>query len=512
MKKGLLSIILIPFLFIYALPAGAADPNDRKWQDESVYFLMVDRYSNGNTDNDYHVDSLDPDAFHGGDFEGVIGKLDYIKDMGFTAIWLSPIFDNADKGYHGYWVNDFRSTEEHFGTLDEFKTLVDQAHNKGIKIILDFPVTHISDTHPWVTDESKKDWILSEKETEADGPEPFDSSWLNGLPKVNLDHKEAGDYLIETAKWWVTETDIDGLVIDEVNKTPNSFSSELSKEVKGLKDSFYLLGEIQTTDAETIAQSQGNGMDGFIDYPLAKVLRPSFSEVDQPLTQLIDAKEKNMKLYSDPYLMGTLMDDHKTFRYTRDSITKNQHPGPRWKLALTYLYTTPGIPIVYYGSEIALDGGFGTDNHRQMDFRTDKELVDYITSLGELRNNFPSLTRGQMEILGEKENLIVYKRTYENQTAVIAINNSSESQNIAIDADKLAKDKEIRGLLSDDLVKEENGQYQLFLDREEAEIYLLAEKSGLNIPYVIVSILIYGAFIGFIFYLWKRSKKQRANE
>jgi alpha-amylase len=144
-----------------------------------------------------------------------------------------------------------------------------------------------------------------------------------------------------------------------------------------------------------------------------------------------------------------------------------------------------------------------------MDFRTDKELIDYITKLGEVRKMLPSLTRGDMELLEEKDGMAVYKRTYKDETAVIAINNSTKSQKAVLDSSQVEEGKELRGMLADDLVRSEDGKYNLILDREQAEVYILAEKSGLNIPLIAALAAVYTAFMIFIFLLWKRSKRRR---
>ncbi|QED47194.1 alpha-amylase family glycosyl hydrolase [Cytobacillus dafuensis] len=513
MKKRVWTLILIPLLLFYALPVGAVEKEDRKWQDESIYFLMVDRFNNGDFKNDFHVNVKDPKSFHGGDFQGIIEKLDYIKDMGFTTILLTPVFDNEDKGYHGYWVKDFYNTEEHFGTIDDFKKLVQEAHKKDMKVMLNFPLSHVGPNHSWMKEADKKDWFNNQEGNQlTDSGQPIVKDWLEGLPKLNQENQELKNYLIDAAKWWISETNIDGYYIDSVDQVSKNFMTDFVKEVKAAKDNFYLLGEVSSHDPQRIAEYQGTGMDGFIDYPLTASLRPAFDQVDKSLVEMNKQKEDLLSTYKNPYLMGSSMDNLNTVRFTHDTVEKNQHPGPRWKLALTYLYTTPGIPVVYYGSEIALEGGVGADNHRQMDFRTDKDLIDYITKLGELRNNFPSLTRGEMKWLANEDGVTVYKRTFENETTVIAINNTSESQNISINADQLEDDKELRGLLTNDLVKSKDGHYDLILDREEAEVYVLSQKSGINIPYVTATIIVYGAFIVFIFMVWRRSKRKRAQE
>ncbi|QVY62845.1 alpha-amylase family glycosyl hydrolase [Cytobacillus gottheilii] len=509
MKFRVWTLILIPFLLFCALPVGAVEKEERSWQDETIYFLMIDRFSNGDNSNDFKVNVKDPKAYHGGDFQGVMDELDYIQEMGFTAIWLAPVFDNQDMGYHGYWINDFYNTEEHFGTIDEFKELVKEAHKRDIKVILDFVVNHTGTEHEFAQDPEKADWFHDEKEiTNWSDQEELENGWIYGLPDLNQENPEVRDYLIDAAKWWITETDIDGYRLDTVKHVPKAFWTEFSKEVKSVKDDFYLLGEVWAEDPEYIADYAETGIDGFVDYPLNDHLRTAFAEPDQSLHWLFQTWENNKQIYEQPYLLGTFMDNHDTARFTRDAILKNQHPGPRWRMALSYLYTVPGIPIVYYGSEIALDGGEDPDNRKQMDFRTDKELIEYITKLGEVRNELPSLTRGSMELLNEDQGMALYKRVYEDETSIVALNNTSKTQTVVLTEEDLPADMELRGLLNGDLVRSDNdGNYTIVTDREEAEVYVLAEKTGINFTHIAIMVGIIVAFIAFLIIVKKRSKQ-----
>jgi glycosidase len=507
MKKIFLTFILIPFLLSYTVPIEAAEKEERKWQDETIYFLMVDRFNDVDPTNNFDVDVKNPKAYQGGDFQGIIDKLDYLKDMGFTAIWLTPIFDNEEKGYHGYWIKDFYKTEEHFGSMEKFKELVKEAHKRDMKVILDFVVNHVGPNHEWVKDPEKQDWFHEKKEiVNWNDQKELENGWLNGLPDLAQENPEVKNYLIDAAKWWIKETDIDGYRLDAVEHVPIQFWTDFAKEIKKEKEDFYLLGEIRSNDPAYIAQYEKAGIDGFLDYPLNEHLRTAFAKPDQSSGELFTVWEKNKEVYENPYLMGTFMDNHNTVRFTREPVNNNLHPGPRWKMALTYLYTTPGIPIVYYGSEIALDGGEEPDNRRIMDFRTDKELIDYISKIGELRAKHPSLTRGTMELLYEKNGMAVYKRVYEDETAIIAINNTTKSQKVTLTEKDIEAGKELRGLLNGDLVRSEKGEYNLIIDRDEAEIYFLAEKTGLNIPYLITLGAVIAAFILFLIFVRKKGR------
>jgi hypothetical protein len=508
MKKAFLVLIIIPLLFLAALPVAAAEKEGRQWQDETIYYLMIDRFNNGDNNNDFDVDTRDPLAYHGGDFEGIILQLDYLKDMGFTTIMLSPVFDNTEEGFHGYFINDFYQIDEHFGSMETFKTLVKETHDRGMNIVLDFVVNHVSPDHPWLNDPTKEDWFHPEQEiVNWNDQDELENNWHKGLPDLNQDNPEVRKYLLEAAKWWIEEADIDGYRLNHVQHVPADFWNEFSEEVKSVKEDFYLLGDVNSTDASYLANYLGTGIDSLADYSLNEPLRSAFSEPDQSLEPLFAILSDNESSYKEPTLMGQFMDNQDTIRFTEEPVAKNEHPGPRWRLALTYLYTTPGIPIVFYGSEIALAGGEAPDNLQQMNFMTDKELVEYITQLGDIRGKFPSLTRGTLDLLYEEEGMAIYKRQYEDETTVVAINNTSKTQSVTLTADQLENEKELRGTLSGDLIRSDNGEYKIVLDREEAEVYLLAQKSGINIPYLIAIIAVVVIFILFIFALKKRAKR-----
>jgi glycosidase len=512
MKKGFIALLLIPFLLFYMLPlsVGAVEKEERKWQDETIYFLMVDRFKNGDSTNDFGINPKDPLNYNGGDFQGIIDQLDYLKDMGFTAIWMTPIFDNAERGYHGYWIEDFYQTDKHFGSIETFKKLVKEAHKRDIKIILDFVANHVAPSHAWVTDPAKKEWFHERKGiSNWENQQELENGWIYDLPDLAQENPEVEQYLLDAAAWWIKETDIDGYRLDTVKHVPVAFWEKFSKRVKEEKEDFYLLGEVWANDPNYIAQYDKAGIDGFVDYPLYEHLRTAFAKPDQTLDWLFKNWKRNTAIYEDPYLMGTFIDNHDTIRFTQEIVQNKQNPGTRWKLALTYLYTTPGIPIVYYGSEIALNGGKDPDNRRLMNFRADEELINYIKKIGELRNQLPSLTRGSMEVLYEKKGMGVYKRVYENETAVIAINNTSVTQYITLTDKELDTDKELRGLLANDLVRNKDNKYELVMDREEAEIYVLAEKTGLNVPYLLVMGTVYALFFLFIYLIWKRSRRKK---
>lgn len=508
MLKKFIPLFLITFFIPHWISAEANEKNERKWLDETIYYIMVDRFNNGDIKNDFNVDAKNPESYQGGDFQGIIDKLDYLKDMGYTTLMLTPIFNNEENGYHGYWINDFYNTEEHFGSLKTFKRLIKETHNRDMKIILEFPFNNIGPNHPWLKDPQKRDWFKGNMEPKVTGENTKENEFSN-LPELDMQNPEVQKYLIDIAKWWIAETDIDGYQLNLIQNAPESFWEKFSKEVYEVKDDFYLIADTVPSD---INADKYEKMDikSLIHEAFSKELRSVFSKPDQSLENLFQNQLQADLAEDSPYLMGKYMDNPHTPRFTSGAVKNNQHPGPRWKLALTYLYTTPGVPIVYYGSEIALNGEEEPDNRKIMDFRTDKELIDFITKLGELRQQLPSLSRGTMEVLYSDDAAAVYKRVYNDEVTVTVINNSSRSTSITLSAEELGgKDKELRGLLAGDLIRPKDNKYIFVPDREESEIYVLKEKTGLNIPLILSLAAVYTVFIIFIIALRKRAKKKK---
>jgi glycosidase len=485
--------ILIAVCLCLPLPAGAAEKEAVNWQDETIYSIVVDRFNNGDTSNDLDVNANDPLTYNGGDIQGIIEELDYIHDMGFSAIRLTPLFDNAPKGYHGYWVEDFYKVDEHFGTMKQFQQLVKEAHKRNMKVFIDFVTNNVAETHEWVKDSSKQDWFHRKTQQE------LENAWVDGLPDLNQDNPEVKNYLIDAAKWWINKTDIDGYSLPEVNRVPVSFWREFSAEVKKEKSDFFLVGvpaEKREIDWE---QYESAGIDSLFDYGHSENLRKVFANTNTSF--------QSLKTNQETRLPTNFFDNEFTPRFTKDIVDERQFPGSRWKTALTYLYTTPGVPVVYYGTEIALNGGDTPDNRKLMSFRSEKELMEYITKLGELRSKLPSLTRGTMEMLYDKEGMAVYKRVYQGETSIIAINNTRESQKVTLTSDQLEGGKELRGLLAGDMVRSHEDQYNIIIDRDNSEIYVLAERSGLNLPLITavgVSVLL---ILVFLILIIKRSKR-----
>ncbi len=182
------------------------------------------------------------------------------------------------------------------------------------------------------------------------------------------------------------------------------------------------------------------------------------------------------------------------------------YPPSRLKLALTYLLTSPGIPNFYYGTEIALDGGSVPDNRRLMDFKSDEKFMQHITKLGELRQARPSLRRGTFELLYDKSGMSILKRKYKDEVTLVAINNTKETQKVSLPASEIGEKQELRGLLQDEIIREENGKFYLVLKREESNVYKVNGETGVN--WLFISLIV-GVNVLFIAFLIAVKRKRR---
>ncbi len=488
-------------------PHTALASEERKMQDEVIYMIMVDRFNNGDSSNDRDANINDPLAYHGGDFKGITEKLDYIKDMGFTAIWLTPIFENMDKGYHGYWIKDLYQTNKYFGTMEEFKTLVEEAHKRDIKVFLDFVVNHVGPNHEWLNDSSKKEWFHENKSiSNWNDQHEVETGWLYDLPDLNQENPEVSKYLLDASKWWIQETDIDGYRLDTVKHVPKAFWTDFSAEVKSVKNTFFLIGEVWHDNPNVIVSYEDTGIDGFMDFYQNGALQAAFEKSNQSLGWLFSNNDRNNNLFERPELLGQFLDNHDMQRFTNLAIQNNQDPVERLKLGLTYLYTAPGIPIIYYGTEIALDGGNDPDNRRMMNFQANDELYEYIKKLGAVRQEQLALTRGDMELLVDDAGWTVYKRTYVDETIVVAINNTTKEQSVVLE-EEITSGKELHGLLEGGLVKSEEAGYTIHLESGQYEIYKLVKQPENN--RLALSVLIGGIILLLlVLFIWFKRFKQ----
>ncbi|PIC69429.1 alpha-amlyase [Sporosarcina sp. P16b] len=433
-----------------ALPAFA--DTDRAFSDESIYDLLVDRFNNGIESNDIEVNAQDPAAFNGGDFAGISNRLQHLIDMHFTMISVGPVFKTAS--YDGNEVLDYDEIEPHFGTAEEFIALIEEMHANDLKIMADFPlVGDVSD------------------------------------PAIQQE-------LTDAAVQFVSDYELDGLRLTLLDHANTEFLNNMIEAVKDANKGLYVI---------TNEQSDAS----FDSVPAEKqsaAIQESFVQVD-PDTSSLD------QFSNDDAGKLLQLDDLTGPRFTYKMVELRQFPPTRWKVATVAQFMLPGVPLVPYATEIAVNGKEAPESHPFFNFKTDMELHEWIGDLNTLRNDSETLRTGDFKILHNKDGFVVFERSSEDEKWIIALNNTSKVQSLELDPAELGENKKLRGVLGQDLIKEtKDNKYHVVLDRELAEVYIVEEDKGFNTPYLIASIMVVVLFVLFLYMVIRKGKQGRTEE
>jgi cyclomaltodextrinase / maltogenic alpha-amylase / neopullulanase len=497
MKK--ISSVLIAVLLLLNTYPAVSFAKEKTIQEEIIYTILVDRFNNGDQAFSDQVRIDDPFAYHGGDLKGITQKLDDLKELGYTAIALSPIMENAPDGYHGYWVEDFYSVEEQLGEMEDLQTLVQEAHQRDMKVILELVTNYVADSSSIVTDPEKQDWIDEDAEIN-----PYDESWLENVSVLNHENPEVQEMLLNVAMFWMNEGNIDGFILHAADQASVDFIGTLTNQLKAENPDIYLIADILAEQAP----------DALLDIPtldvvenpeLSQAIVDVFAKVDNPVENIYEKWEELGKK------SGLIYVDNKTMdRFTQVVAENRRDDVNSWRLALAYLLTTPGVPAIFQGSDIPMYGS-GIDQVQQLvNFNSgDQELEEVFSKALALRTKFPALQYGDFELVGSDEGMSIFKRTYQEQIMFIAINNDSVARTVPISG--LDTNLQLRGLLGDDLVREAgDGEYKIALARESADVYIVEENTGINWGFIIPVVTILLLFIGAVVYLSKKQKKREA--
>jgi glycosidase len=481
--------------FTVAAPLASAGRFQGFGSSDAMYLIMPDRFANGDTTNDRpagQADILDRTKgryYHGGDLAGVKQKLPYLKQLGITAIWMTPLYDNNNAlnykeqydgqpitDYHGYGATDFYKVEEHFGTLADFKGLVDAAHAQGIKVVFDMVANHTGPYHPWVKDSPTATWYHG---TEANHPNNDWQTWtipdphgsadtrrtvldgwfVNILPDLNQSDPEVARYIIQNTLWWVGVSGMDGIRQDTWQYVPNRFWRDWMAAIKKQYPTLKVVGEVLDGDPAHVAYFEGShtdtdgiktGVDRMFDFPLHFAIRNVFGQ-GQSIRQVSQVLAHD-RLYNDAASMVTLLGLHDVQRF----MNEKGATVAGLKLAYTLLLTSRGTPLIYYGDEVALPGGNDPDNRR--DFpggwrgdardaftaasRTPEQqaVFAHLQSLLALRKARPELTGSSTQHLFMGEQAFVYRRG----KSVVALNNDTAS--VTVDVTGPVPDKDALGI------------------------------------------------------------------
>lgn len=399
--------------------------------DDIIYFIMVDRFADSDPDSNLpDINKEDMRAFQGGDLQGVIDHLDYIKSLGATAIWLTPVMTNGPNGYHGYWIYDFESVDPHFGDMATLQSLVNKAHDMDIKVILDYVVNHTGYNSPWLSDPDKADWFHPDKPlNNFKDVNELETGWLAGLPDLDQSNPEVKDYFINNAIWWIDQTGIDGFRLDTMRHVSHEFWQDFSGAIKEKYPDFFLLGEVWDGNTNTLESYHEDGIDSLTNYSLYNGIINAFN-VKPNILSLANALEKE-KNFSTPTENALFIDNHDNARFM------SQNPKNKLeytKLALAFTYTYPAIPVIYYGTEIAMDGAYDPVNRAFMDFSKaevsdETNLIPYLQFLTKIKATYSE----GFQLIYRDKSTMVYEISKDNNRLLVVLNASESEQTISFD-------------------------------------------------------------------------------
>jgi glycosidase len=413
-----------------------------------MYLIMTDRFADGDPAN--NEPGYDPGAargWHGGDLRGVDEHLDYLKELGATTLWLTPILSNGKEpdSYHGYAAADLYAVDSHFGTLEDYLKLTHDLHARNMKIVFDIVPNHIGLESPWVHDPPSPDWLHGSAEqhrqtrynieeladphaTAADSWDITHGWFVDAMPDLNQENPLVSKYLIENAMWWIETAGLDGFRIDTFPYVGRAFWSEFHRELKAVYPRLTTVGEIFNGDPTLTSFFAGGVVHGGIDtglytpfdFPMFYGIRDVLAH-DKPMTALKGVLGAD-HLYPHPERLVTFFGNHDTKRFMSEQGAREE----KLKLAFVLLATLRGMPEIYSGDEIAMQGGDDPDNRRdfpggfksssQDAFRAsgrtqaEEEMFAWVAGLFRLRSQHVAFTSGEQQDVMADATVIAYLR------------------------------------------------------------------------------------------------------
>ena len=448
-----------------------------------MYLIMPDRFANGNPNNDSSPELQEkanrslPGGRHGGDIQGIINNLDYIKELGATAIWSTPMCEDNDKGYsyHTYGQSDVYRIDPRYGTNEEYKKLADEMHKRDLKLIKDYVTNHWGAEHWMFKDMPTYDWfhqfpgykqsnyrMTTQYDTNAsktDAKLCMDGWFVPSMPDLNQSNPLVLNYLTQNAIWWIEYADLDGFRVDTYSYNDKEGIAKWTKAITDEYPYFNIVGEVWMHDQAQISywqkdspiakiQSYNSYLPSVMDFTLHDTFGSVFNE---DKTNWNDGMFKvyenfvNDFLYDNPNNLLTFVENHDTNRFNQ--IYKNDFK--KYQMAMTLLATVRGIPQLYYGSEIGMAGDKGKgDADIRQDFpggwngdannaftkqgRTaeQQKFFEFSSKLFTWRKSKEVIHSGKMTHYLPDNNVYVYFRHNDKETVMVIINNAPDTQKI----------------------------------------------------------------------------------
>ena len=459
--------------------------------EDVLYLIMPDRFANGDPSNDEPLefpgshDRSKPSAYHGGDLRGIGQHLNYLKDLGVSALWLTPIVKNgATQDYHGYGAVDQYAVDPHLGTLKDYQELVAAAHRQHIKIAFDIVPNHVGPKHPWAANPPLPDWFHGTPQHHLNSsagpggsfygqPEHAGHDWFEAiidphappalsksltegwfvdiLPDLNTENGLVAKYLLQNSIWWVESSGLDAFRVDTVPYVSRAFWSRWTAGLRRIYPRLTTIGEVFHPDPNitsffTGGQQRYDGIDTGLttvfDYPMFFSLR------DVLLRSAPDGRIANVLrddwLYAHPEELMVFFGNHDVPRFA----TADGSSLVKLKQAFGLTLTLRGIPELYYGDEIGMPGGGDPDNRR--DFpggwredtanafteagrtREQQEVFAYVQKLLRLRREHSALSAGKLWHLASDDSCYLFVRETEEEQILVAFNNAKQSRELRV--------------------------------------------------------------------------------
>lgn len=481
-----------------------------------LYMLMPDRFADGNPDNNdikgmnpYKTDRSQPSLRHGGDLEGIRRHLDYFKELGVTALWFTPVLENNSPGgsYHGYATTDYYRVDPRFGTNDEYRRLTDEAHAKGLKIVMDMIFNHCGFEHPWIKDMPSKDWLNTPEwlydrkdKTKAevnrkymqttykltptvdpyasaiDLKETVDGWFVPSMPDLNQRNPHVIRYLIQNSIWWIETVGIDGIRMDTYPYADADAMALWMKTIDEEYPNFNVVGETWVSDPPYTAAWQKDSKISQRNSYLKTVMDFSFhAKINQAKYENTDGSGNGMNriyenfvydyLYPNPSSVMAFVENHDT-----DRFLGNGRDTAALKQAMAILLTVKRIPQLYYGTEILMNGtkektdgyvrkdfpgGFPGDDHNAFTAggRTPEEndMFTWLSRLLHWRQGNDVITKGSQTQFIPYNGVYVIARRYNGKNVMTVVNGTSRTTEFAVKryAEVIGHNTEAKDVLTD---------------------------------------------------------------
>lgn len=477
-----------------------------------VYLLMPDRFADGDKSNNIIADHQDPVrpehrwGRRGGDLRGVMDHVNYFKELGVTALWMTPVYENNYINcYHGYTPTDLYSVEPHFGSMDDYAELVKLYHKNGIKIIQDHIVNHISPSHPIAMDPPNVNWINGTVKdhqncnyriqdvtdvygTEAKKKIPVEGWFAGYLADMDLGNPEVVEYWINHAVWWIETFHLDGIREDTYAYSDLKGLSAWGRALKREYPDLYLLGEIMEFDKTRLAyffrDGLENGLDGVTDFGVSSQIYQLILE-ELPMKTFYENMANDF-IYKDPNNMLVFMDNHDMGRFF-SACNKNITD---YINAFTLIFSIRGIPQIYYGNEIGMSGGHDPENrnefpggfgdHNENAFKRvertayEQLIFSHFQKFIKIRQAYPNLFLSEMTHDFTDSIYMLAREDKENSMMMLTVYNSSKkSGSISYHSISNGRSLFLKEVLKSPLSAE------VKIDKKAQEIVLPAKESAI---------------------------------